>query len=261
MRKPDKINFESSTACNARCTFCPRYDMTRPMGQMSDELFHKIIRDGKEWGVKRYSPFMNGEPFVFPKIWQWLDYMQEEGVVVALYTNGEYVDIDRLCTYKNIDYLDFSINASTSATHKKVMRGPNFDRVKDNFFKAREKASFMVRASFVTTSENVHELEDFKRMFKKVEICQFSNWTNSRHDPLEKTGKQVPCYVLLHQMFILWDGRVVPCCMDYDGKQILGDANQKHIKDIWRDSEWMREKHRRCEFDTPVCVDCNYNII
>jgi len=258
--KPYKINFESSTACNAMCTFCPRYDMTRPVGQMSDELFYKIIKDGKEWGVKQYSPFMNGEPFVFPRIWNWLDYMEKEGVLVSLYTNGEFIDVDRLVKYKNIRYLDFSINAATPETHKKVMRGPNFETVTANFFKAREKARFMVRASFVKTEENIAELEDFKKMFGKVEICEFSNWTGARHSALEKKGTRRPCWVLFHQMFVLWDGRVVPCCMDFDAKQVLGDANNNTLKEIWEGAKWMRDMHEKLDFSTPVCRDCNYNI-
>jgi len=40
-----KIQFESSTRCNANCSFCPNSDITRPRGEMSDELFHKIIQE------------------------------------------------------------------------------------------------------------------------------------------------------------------------------------------------------------------------
>jgi radical SAM protein with 4Fe4S-binding SPASM domain len=230
------------------------------MGHMSDELFHKIIKEGKEWGVKRYSPFMNGDPFCFPKIWEWLDYMQNEGVWVSLYTNGSHIDVDRLIKYKNIEYLDFSINASTADTHKKIMRGPKFDEVVAKYEQTRRKAKFMVRASFVTTSQNVHELEAFRKMFKKTEICYFANWTGDKHDALERTGEKEPCWVLFHQMFILYDGSVVPCCMDYNAKQILGDANKQPLKEIWDKSEWMRNLHRQGKWDDiPVCKNCNYN--
>jgi radical SAM protein with 4Fe4S-binding SPASM domain len=235
--------------------------MTRPGGFMSDDLFHKIIKEGKEMGVKRYSPFMNGEPFVFPRIWQWLDYMRDAGVKVALYTNGEFVDVDRIVGYENIEYLDFSINATTPETHAKIMRGPKFETVTKNFFEARRKAPFMVRASLVKNEDNINEVEDFKKMFGKVEICDFSNWTGARHSALEVKGNRVPCWVLIHQMFVLWDGRVVPCCMDFDGKQILGDINKQSIKEVWEGSNWMRNKHRNYDFDIPVCKECNYNVI
>lgn len=68
-----KIQFESTTKRNAKCKFCPRYDMTRPQGEMSDELFHKIIEEGKKFRKAHFVPFLNGEPFVFSRIWGWLD--------------------------------------------------------------------------------------------------------------------------------------------------------------------------------------------
>lgn len=259
MSRPSKINFESSTACNSNCVFCPRGEMTRPGGQMSDELFHKIIKDGKDMGVNQYSPFFMGEPFIFPKIWDWLDYMEKENVGVTLYTNGQYIDVDRIVKYKNITLLSFSVNAATPETHAKVMRGPDFDVVKKNFDKAYANASFPVRATFVITEGNSHEVGKFKKMFPRKATTGFSNWTGDKHDVLERTGDRVPCWVLFHQMMILWDGRVVPCCSDYNGKQVLGDANKETLKEVWDKSEWMREKHRKLEFDVPVCKNCNYN--
>ncbi len=255
-----KINFESSTFCNARCTFCPRYEMTRPMGEMSDELFHKIIKDGKAMGVKYYSPFMNGEPFVFPRIWEWLDYMEKEEVMVSLYTNAEFMDVDRLVKYKNIWYVNCSLNAATKETYDKVMRGPDYERVLKNIRDLFRKAPFSVRVSFIITSDNVHEVEQFKSMYRRRKFCGFANWTGDKQNSLARSGDRVPCNVLFTQMFVLWNGLVVPCCMDYNGKQILGDANRQTLKEIRDNAAWMRDKHRRHEFDIPVCQNCNYNV-
>jgi radical SAM protein with 4Fe4S-binding SPASM domain len=240
--------------------------MTRPMGEMSDDLFYKIIREGKEMGVRSYSPFLNGEPFVFPRIWQWLDYMEKENVKVSLFTNAEKVDVDRLLTYSNIEYVNCSLNAATEETYNKIMRGPKFDVVKKNIDELLErtpmKKPFGVRVSFVQTEDNVHEIDQFKSMYKKNrrKICEFCNWTGDRQSSLAKVGKRVPCWVLLHQMFVLWDGSVVPCCQDYDAKMILGDANKNSLREIWESYAWMRRKHRRLDFDIPVCSKCNHNV-
>ena len=256
-----KVNFESSTSCQARCTFCPRYDMTRPMGEMSDELFHKIIKDGKEARVYRYSPFMNGEPFVFPRIWEWLDYMEKEGVQVGLYTNAEYLDVDRLIKYKNIWYVSCSINAATAETHKKVMRGPDFNTCVSNTKDLIKRAPFYVRASFVRCDENIHEENAFREMFpRRAKVCGFANWIGDRDAKVARKGNKIPCYVLLTQMFILWDGRVVPCCMSYDAQMVIGDVNKQTIREIWNNNKWMREKHKNHDFNIPICLKCNYNV-
>jgi radical SAM protein with 4Fe4S-binding SPASM domain len=232
--------------------------MKRPKGEMSNELFHKIIKDGKEMGVYGYSPFFMGEPFIFPRIWEFLDYMQKEKVTVAMYTNGQAIDVERFIQYKNISYLDFSINAATAETHKKIMRGLDFNKVVENYNKAL-KAPFTIQASFIIVEENKDEVDEFRKMFKKARVGKFVNWAGDKKDPVKRTGKRTPCWVLFHQMMVLWDGTVVPCCVDYEGRQVLGDANKQTLKEIWDNASWMREKHRNYDFDIPICKNCDKN--
>jgi MoaA/NifB/PqqE/SkfB family radical SAM enzyme len=66
--RPRNVQFEGLSRCNASCIFCPYSDMERQKGAMNEELFHKIIKEGKELRVKIFSPFLNGEPFLDPKI-------------------------------------------------------------------------------------------------------------------------------------------------------------------------------------------------
>lgn len=257
-----KIQFESSTACNANCTFCPHIDITRPKGEMSDELFYKIIKEGKEIKHSFFVPFLNGEPFIFSRIWKWLDYMEKEKVRIHLYTNAEFMDVDRLVKYSNIRLVCCSVNAATKETHKKVMRGPNYDIVKAKVEDLIKKAKFPVFVSMVEVEANIHEKEMFKKMWGKNAIFgEFKNWGGARHDKLEKTGKRIPCWTLLNTMNILWDGRVVLCCLDYDGKLILGDVNKQTLTEIWHQSHWLREKHRKLDFSMIPCRECNQNIL
>lgn len=259
-----KINFESSVSCNAKCVFCPGKDMTRKRGEMSDELFHKIIKEGKEMGVTQYSPFLMGEPFMFSRIWQWLDYMEKENVKFSLYTNGEYMDVERLIKYKNVWYVNCSLNAATSETHKKVMKLNDCERAEKNIYALYKKAPFYVRVSFVKCDENIHEMEAFKKLYPRHVICGYDNWTGDKHSYLERGGAKRRCWVLFHQMSVLWDGTVVPCCMDYNAKQVLGDANKQTLKEIRNGAlhTWMRKLHRQGRWDEiPVCKNCNYNTI
>lgn len=255
-----KINIESSTYCNAKCTFCPRSDMTRRGGEMSDELFHKIIKEGKEMGVTTYYPFLNGEPFMFPRIWEWLDYMEKEGVTVNLHSNMELCDVDRLLKYKNIGYVNCSLNAINEDTYNKVMRGPDFKNVKKNIDDLLKKAKFKVQVSFVMSEENIGDLAEFQKKYGKKTTASFANWTGDKESKYGKKGKRKPCQTIFQHMYILWDGRVIPCCMDYDGKQIMGDANKQSLQEIWESSKWFRDKHKRYEFDAPICENCNYNL-
>jgi len=243
------------------CVFCPRYDMTRPRGEMSDELFHKIIKDGKAMNNSFFVPFLNGEPFVFPRIWDWLDYMRAEKVRVHIYTNAELVDVDRLVKYHNISCICCSINAATKETYDKVVRGPEYERVVSNVRKLIEKAHCKVFASMVLVDDNYHEIRRFKQLWGKNHIFgEFKNWGGARHQKLERTGKRKVCWALNNTMSILWDGRVVACCMDYDGKLILGDVNTQTLTEIWHQSYRIRKRNRGLDFSMEPCLNCNANV-
>ena len=256
-----KLQFECTTSCNSKCTFCPRYDMTRPRGEMSDELFHKIIQESKAFGSPEIVPFLNGEPFMFSRIWEWLDYMEKENCQVYIFTNAELMDVDRIIKYKNIRYVCCSINAATEETYNKIARGPKFETVVKNVEELIKKAPFRVYVSMVIVEDNQHEVELFKKKWgKNVIFGEFKNWGGARHDKLERTGKRIPCPSLLNSITILWDGRVATCCLDYDGKLILGDANKQTLTEIWQQSSWLRKEHRKLNFNYSPCRDCNQNI-
>ena len=255
------------SVCNARCIFCPYTDMTRKKGTMSDELFHKIIKEGKSLHCRIYSPFLNGEPFLFPKIFEWLDYMEKEGVWVSLYTNASLLTkekIARLCNYKNISHVVCSINATTKETHEKVMHLKNYDEIVVNVrYLLDKKPYFRVLCSMALLDENKDEVLIFKKMWgsRHARIAQYVNWGGNKHNDIEKEtwGEKHFCHHLKN-MYILWDGRVCLCCMDYDGKVILGDLNKQTIKEVWDNSKWIRDKHEQGKFDElELCRDCNLN--
>lgn len=213
--------------------------------------------------VKRFIPFLNGEPFANPKIFEWLDYMENEGVRTVLFTNAELLDeekINRLVQYKNIEYINCSVNASTKETYDKIMRRPDFDRVEKNVKYLIEKAPFRVKVGMTVVEDNLKEASSFKRKWRsKAKFGDFVNWAGARHDTMEKTGEKIPCAYILSKMYILWDGRVCLCCFDYDGKMILGDMNKQSLQEIWDNAEEIRERTRHLDFDTPLCKECNGN--
>ena len=141
------------------------------------------------------------------------------------------------------------------------MRGPIFEVVEEKVQDLIKKASFPVYVSMVEVEANTHERAEFKKKWgKRAMFGEFKNWGGARHDKLEKTGERVPCMSLMRAITILWDGRVVPCCLDYDGKQILGDLNTQSLDEVWKKSLWMRERHKKLDFDMDPCQNCNQNI-
>ena len=64
-------------------------------------------------------------------------------------------------------------------------------------------------------------------------------------------------------MVILQDGSVTACCMDFDGKIILGKVNEQSIYDIWNGEKYrkIRENFKKLNYrDYEPCLKCNFPV-
>jgi len=231
---------------------------------MSDELFHKIIKEGKEAGVSKFYPFLNGEPFMFPRIFEWLNYMDKQSVNVHLYTNAALLDkdkVDLLAQLNCVRYVYCSFNGATKHTYEKIMRGLDYEKTRENILYLISQAKFQIRVGMVLTQDTIPEIDAFKKLWgRRAKLPMFKNWTGAKHDPAEYTGARIPCRQVRTHMTVLWDGRVCLCCFDYDGKVIVGDLNKQSVKQVWTQNKPLRDKHYALDFDTPLCKTCNFNI-
>lgn len=265
--KPKIIQFESSTACNGKCIICPRPTMKRSQGQMSNELFQKIIKEGMEMGVKHFIPFLNGEPLLFPYLFEWMDYMRDLGLIITIHTNASILTkerAERLGSYTNLVRIVVSFHGATKKTYEKIM-GLNYDKVIENTKYLIKVSKARVEVAISEFSETQKEIELFQKIWKgNASITPYWNWHGQKPDKIvarRSSNFPKPCYFLLNYMNIFWDGRVCLCCLDNEGDVILGDANKEHLKNIWNGekAKFYRQSHLINNFDIPLCRDCNAN--
>src|SRR3989344_6067107 len=92
LKTPVTINIETTNRCNAKCTFCPRDELTRKQGFMDDELFEKIVNDIVAGPLNVKAVNMNGfgEPFLDTKLVDRIDYIKKKApyIKIFLYSNG-----------------------------------------------------------------------------------------------------------------------------------------------------------------------------
>jgi radical SAM protein with 4Fe4S-binding SPASM domain len=101
-------------------------------------------------------------------------------------------------------------------------------------------------------------------------IKQFKTWDGSNPQIVKLAGEgqlsttyqepvRYPCVRPWFIITILWDGRVVPCCYDYDGKYVIGDLTTHSLKEIWnnrRMQELRRQLITGTFYDNPLCENC-----
>lgn len=239
-----RVYVEITNLCNRNCSFCP--GTVRPGGQMSLEDF-KIIA-GKLRGVTKYLYYhLMGEPLTHPGLPEMIGYAGVLGFKSAVTTNGtllpsrgdalinagvykvnisvhsfeegseeDYVNYIRGC-------LDFAARASEAGVLV-VLRlwNQGFDQGRNDstidLIRARFPAPWKVEPRGTRIQNKLY-----------LEYGDRFQWPDMA---AEEVGDSVFCYGLRDHFGILWDGRVVPCCLDREGSIALGNVFTDDLSEI-----------------------------
>ena len=110
--KPTRLLIlEVTSHCNMHCTFCPSDDLVRKKGHVSDAQALELIRAAHELAPGIPIMFnVVGEPFLNPKLFDYIALCEKENVPVALITNITLLTEERL--RKLFQYSNISLNMS-----------------------------------------------------------------------------------------------------------------------------------------------------
>ncbi|MBI3583744.1 MAG: radical SAM protein [Nitrospinae bacterium] len=279
LKRPLKVTIEITNACNSDCIMCPRQSMTRPVKNMDFELYKKIIDDCGKVGVKIIQPFNFGEPLMYNRLGEFIKYAKEHtksriqiSSNAALLTNEKAMEL----LDSGLDRINIDIDGFTKDTFEKVRKNLDFDRVVENTerfieLKKRLNKRIFITISIINMDETSGEIVEFERYWKprvdRVLDVKYNTWTGSVEDRNESINNSkrfnCPCKMLWDQMVILQDGKVALCCLDYDGKVIVGNMKNESILNIWNGKilNNLRQKQIELKFDEiSTCRACNQYI-
>ncbi len=95
---PDRLVFEVSNVCNARCVFCAYRKLNLKPQFMTQETFKEAIAQAKSLGIKKlmFSPTI-GENFTDPNFFRKIAYAKSQGMWIEICTNGIMLTDKELC--------------------------------------------------------------------------------------------------------------------------------------------------------------------
>ena len=261
VKKITSLIIEPTNTCNLRCTFCfVTEGMTREGGFMEFDLFKKIIDDSPD--LEHLCMHNWGEPLLHKDIFRMIEYAKNKGVnYVVMNTNGTlFTDkmIDRIVDSK-LDIIRFSIDGSAE-TFKRV-RGvelQNIERNINKLKKVKEKRRPKLKMGVVFTVEEDTEgdAEDYITHWEKIVDhvrLQPKLITSPRTEVCpEPFGKDYG------KLVVLWDGRVIPCCVDYNANLTVGSVQNDTIQNLWKNEKMdlLRKQHLNGQFPD-TCANCN----
>jgi len=191
---PMTLQIEPTNRCNLFCKQCFRYDPAsrRELGDMSFSKFKKIIAQFPN--VFEVSLIGLGESFLNKDLYKMIDFLGTKKIDVSLTTNGTKIDnkiIDSINRVKKVA-IQFSLDAATRKTYKKIRGVDCFDKVISNIQRFMKLKDDKVAASLglVVMQENLNELDDFIGLAGQLNINRIhfgdlsGSWLSDNRDEL-----------------------------------------------------------------------------
>ena len=238
-----KIYVEISNLCNLSCAFCP--GTKRKPGRMAADQFARLLPKLKPYTEYLYFHLM-GEPLCHPELKAFLELAKDFKVILT--TNGTLLarQQELLLSAPNLH----KVNISLHAFEANDLAAPFETYLADcfGFGQAAQGKKLVVYRLWNQGGQDVRNGEILAQMeayFPKpwiekrqgiqigekvfLEYGEKFDWPDLQ---AEEDTDSLFCYGLRDQLGVLWDGTVVPCCLDHEGDIALGNLFTQEMDEI-----------------------------
>lgn len=251
-----KAYFEITNVCNMNCSFCP--GTKRRKGFIACSDFETIAKklSGK---IPYLYLHLMGEPTIHPELRKILEIAGKLGFKVIITTNGTTLSDkkDVLLNSDAIHKVSISVH-SFEANDGNISMDTYLNECFDFCRQASSKGIISVLRLWnldgeETVGENSNNPEILDRMRQYFGDCWVETRSGMRmadkifleygekfewpdpnkiQDLSENDDSKYFCHGLRDQIGILWNGDVVPCCLDGEGTIVLGNLIDSSLEEI-----------------------------
>lgn len=262
------ITIEPYNLCNLRCVMCPYSKMKRAKEMMSVELFKRIVSEAKDLGYTTVTMQVYSEPLLDPHLIERIAFVKSLGLKAGFFTNATLLDgkmADALLD-SGLDFIKFSVDAGSKDDYDKIRIGGDWERVKGNiisFYKKREErglAEPKITVFMIKQPSNEKNIATHRTFWSEwsddVNISVVDNRADDK--PIAPHGAAYPCFEPNHPT-VLSNGKLVLCCLDYEGEVVLGDLKKQSLNEVLESEEYKRVADLHMSFrgdQIRMCKNC-----
>lgn len=261
---PQRIEIELASACNLRCSYCPRNHIDMLNGFIDFSLFRKIIDEASEHPEVILVLHRRGESLMHPDFIGICDYVKNKFQEIQLATNATLLDEARSkAIIDSINFISFSIDVPETFTKTRVPA--KYGDVESNIlrFLDMNKGKVKTQVSMVKT-EGTPEGDPgiFKEIWKgkvdRIRVYEEHSRDGNFGSLARYRGERQTCVMPFYEMLIYDNGKVGRCNHDWNGVP-MGDVTEFSINDIWNSSlyENLRTQHKTLNLTDEVCGKCD----
>ena len=292
IKKLTSLTIETTNLCNLSCLICPTNNgMKREKGTMSFELFQKTINGGKS--LEHLCLHNWGEPILNKDLFNMIRYAHDRGIRYTVFnTNGSLLDDDIVNRLLDSPLSILRISVDGNPNTYRQIRGIDFNTIEKNIIKLIKKrneinSSLKIGIVMVIDEQTEKDMDSFHAKWNAiVDHVRFQpklirsesgqgatiKWATAQ-SAKKNCAKETQFYKFSVQrsdlctelygkdygkMVVLWDGKVVPCCADYEGTLQIGDVLNETVDSIWNGLAIKRLRKRHMNKDFPqMCKNCS----
>ncbi len=285
---PESLGVEMTNRCNLDCVFCPRDDIERPLQNMKDDLFEKIVDEASKHEFVSFQPQGLGESMAHTRWSALVQYASDKGVwPITLISNGGLLNDEKIDTLlsSKVEVITFSIDSTDPEVFAKVRRRGKLPEIETRVRqlleekKNRKLSKPRVVLRIIRMKENEHEIDEFYQRWTpflgendEITTSEVHTWQGRVEDRTVgsfqafegQDDPRVPCMMPFKQLNVLVDGDATPCCYDNNAKLLIGNVRDKSIGEIWHDEpiEEIRRLHLEGRVDAiPFCAACKEKVV
>jgi len=266
------VTVEPYNICNLRCIMCPYPKMKRKKELMPMSVFKKIVDEAKELGCATVTLQVYSEPLLDPFLIYRIKYIKSKGMRAGFFTNATLLNEKMALKIlkSGLDFIKFSVDAGNKEDYEKIRVGGNWDKVKNNiisFYKKRDELKLKkpkISIFIIKQRSNEKNIKSHKEFWRDwSDEINISTVDNRAEDSISKSflkkySRPYPCFTPKH-LTVLSNGKVVMCCLDYEGKMVLGDLKSQSLKEIMNSENFKKilELHMSFQGDKiDMCKNC-----
>lgn len=294
---PYMAHISPANVCNVHCERCPAHDAgTAGRTHLPFETYEKFMDSAAPYLL--YAIMWSwGEPLLNPDIYRMFASARQRNVLSVTSSNLNHFGEDhaREMVASGLDALVVALDGTTPETYERTRPGGSFQAVVDNtrLLVAEKRrtgaATPVVNLRMVVSRENEHEVEEFRRLARELDVdmvsfkafstrqagyadaewdrarapdCSDLRWYDYDRDFSRKKARgEYHCRFPWTKPTLFPDGSILACEFDLGADHALGNLNDATFEDIWfgNTAAHIRRAFQKDRNSLPFCHECVYD--
>ena len=277
---PDHVQIQTITGCNASCIFCPNGKTRRniPKGRRMDwDLYRSIVDQSIALGIRRYSVYLMNEPMLdreLPKRVEYVGARIKKPQYVKVTSHGGLLTerMARGLLDSGLNKLKISVQSLNPKTYRDIMGLELAKTLRniDRLLELKEQGGYKLPRLEIVMVDSIqthNEIPNMRRYWQARTIKLYIEPVENRADQQNIRDSALGvrnlkafswCRRLMEQIYILYDGRMVQCCADWEQRSVMGDLTRESLADICRGERYTDYRRRFMAGDVKgmICACC-----